>query len=49
MEHEDGRRIVTGTSGRYFTGLRTGTTAEVDDMLAVERAVGAVRGSCSHP
>ncbi|GHI03913.1 hypothetical protein Scel_22340 [Streptomyces cellostaticus] len=39
MEKQDGRRIVTGTSGRYFTGLRTGTTAEVDDALAVD-AVG---------
>ncbi|MEU3827625.1 M4 family metallopeptidase [Streptomyces sp. NPDC029080] len=43
MEEKDGRRTVTGTSGRYFTGLRTGTTAEVDDTLAVERAVDAVR------
>ncbi|MEU2062751.1 M4 family metallopeptidase [Streptomyces sp. NPDC013455] len=43
MEREGGRRIVTGTSGRYVTGLRTGTTAEVDDALAVERAVDAVR------
>ncbi|MFF8726935.1 M4 family metallopeptidase [Streptomyces sp. NPDC015171] len=43
MERRDGRRIVTGTSGKYFTGLRTGTTAEVDDALAVERAVDAVR------
>jgi Zn-dependent metalloprotease len=43
MEKRDGERVVTGTSGRYFTGLRTGTTAEVDDALAVERAVDAVR------
>ncbi|MEU1407305.1 hypothetical protein ABZ471_34020 [Streptomyces sp. NPDC005728] len=43
MDKKDGRRIVTGTSGKYFTGLRTGTTAEVDDALAVERAVDAVR------
>lgn len=40
---DDGRRVVTGTSGKYFTGLRTGTAAEVDDALAVERAVDAVR------
>ncbi|GAB2907131.1 hypothetical protein GCM10027075_03470 [Streptomyces heilongjiangensis] len=40
---DDGRRVVTGTSGKYFTGLRTDTAAEVDDMLAVERAVDAVR------
>ncbi|MBL1086909.1 M4 family metallopeptidase [Streptomyces actinomycinicus] len=43
MERKDGRRTVTGTSGHYFTGLRTAVTAEVDDALAVERAVGAVR------
>ncbi|MEU5079571.1 MULTISPECIES: M4 family metallopeptidase [Streptomyces] len=43
MERHDGRRTVTGTSGRYFTGLRTGTTAGIDDTLAVERAVDAVR------
>ncbi|MEV4339487.1 M4 family metallopeptidase [Streptomyces sp. NPDC049590] len=42
MERRDGRRIVTGTSGRYFTGLRTATTAGIDDALAVERAVDAV-------
>ncbi|MFI6206254.1 M4 family metallopeptidase [Streptomyces sp. NPDC051041] len=38
----DGGRVVTGTSGKYFTGLRTDTAAEVDDALAVERAVDAV-------
>ncbi|MFF7368634.1 M4 family metallopeptidase [Streptomyces tricolor] len=43
MERAGGQRIVTGTSGRYFTGLRTGTSAEIDDALAVERAVDAVR------
>ncbi|MFJ5264701.1 M4 family metallopeptidase [Streptomyces sp. NPDC088387] len=43
MEHgDDGERVVTGTSGRYFTELSTGTTAEIDDTLAVERAVDAV-------
>lgn len=42
-KRDDGTRIVTGTSGKYFTGLRTDTTAEVDDALAVERAVDAVR------
>ncbi|MDH6622715.1 Zn-dependent metalloprotease [Streptomyces sp. LBL] len=42
MEKQNGDRVVTGTSGKYFTGLRTGTTAEVDDALAVERAVDAV-------
>ncbi|MET9293700.1 M4 family metallopeptidase [Streptomyces sp. NPDC003077] len=39
MEREGGKRIVTGTSGRYFTGLRTGVTSEVDEALAIERAV----------
>ncbi|MFG2603535.1 M4 family metallopeptidase [Streptomyces sp. NPDC048514] len=43
MENKGGERIVTGTSGRYFTGLRTATTTEVDDALAVERAVDAVQ------
>ncbi|MFI5470307.1 M4 family metallopeptidase [Streptomyces cacaoi] len=44
MERQgDGGRVVTGTSGKYFTGLRADTTAaEVDDALAVERAVDAV-------
>ncbi|MCQ0022307.1 M4 family metallopeptidase [Streptomyces somaliensis DSM 40738] len=42
MEHEGGERIVTGTSGRYFTGLSTSTTAEVGEELAVERAVDGV-------
>ncbi|MDX2911126.1 M4 family metallopeptidase [Streptomyces griseiscabiei] len=43
MEKRDGERVVTGTSGRYFTGLRADTTAAgVDDALAVERAVDAV-------
>ncbi|MFH9657142.1 M4 family metallopeptidase [Streptomyces sp. NPDC017248] len=43
MEQRDGRRIVTGTSGRYFGGLRTGTAAGIGDTLAVERAVDSVR------
>ncbi|MEE1832965.1 M4 family metallopeptidase [Streptomyces sp. SP17KL33] len=43
MEQRDGERVVTGTSGKYFTGLRADTTASgVDDALAVERAVDAV-------
>ncbi|GGX92380.1 hypothetical protein GCM10010358_52860 [Streptomyces minutiscleroticus] len=42
MERKAGERIVTGTSGRYFTGLSTTTTAEVDEELAVERAVDGV-------
>lgn len=42
MENKGGERIVTGTSGKYFTGLTTGTTAEVGEELAVERAVDRV-------
>ncbi|MGW8331051.1 M4 family metallopeptidase [Streptomyces sp. NPDC055897] len=42
MEKKDGQRVVTGTSGQYFTGLRTGTTPGISDELAVERAVDAV-------
>lgn len=42
MEKKDGERVVTGTSGKYFTELRTGTTPEVGEELAVERAVDAV-------
>ncbi|WP_171168763.1 M4 family metallopeptidase [Streptomyces sp. I05A-00742] len=41
MEHKNGKRVVTGTSGKYFTGLKTGTAPEVDAELAVERAVDA--------
>ncbi|MGW6731084.1 M4 family metallopeptidase [Streptomyces sp. NPDC055013] len=43
MQRQDGERVVTGTSGKYFTELSTGTTAEVGEALAVERAVEAVR------
>ncbi|WP_259333914.1 M4 family metallopeptidase [Streptomyces umbrinus] len=42
MEKKDGERVVTGTSGKYFTKLRTATTPEVGEELAVERAVDAV-------
>ncbi|WP_414496438.1 M4 family metallopeptidase [Streptomyces sp. CRN 30] len=42
MEKDDGERVVTGTSGKYFTGLTTGTTAGIDEELAVERAVDRV-------
>ncbi|MBH1933656.1 M4 family metallopeptidase [Streptomyces sp. AV19] len=41
MEHKNGKRVVTGTSGKYFTGLTTGTAPEVDEELAVDRAVEA--------
>ncbi|MFD7494887.1 M4 family metallopeptidase [Streptomyces sp. NPDC059832] len=39
MEKKAGKRVVTGTSGKYFTGLTTGTEAKVDAELAVRRAV----------
>ncbi|MEU9052002.1 M4 family metallopeptidase [Streptomyces sp. NPDC048384] len=42
MQRQDGERVVTGTSGKYFTELSTGTTPEVGEALAVERAVRAV-------
>ncbi|MFE6404851.1 M4 family metallopeptidase [Streptomyces alboflavus] len=41
MEKKDGERVVTGTSGKYFTGLKVGTKAEVAERTAVERAVAA--------
>ncbi|MEU0397987.1 M4 family metallopeptidase [Streptomyces sp. NPDC006208] len=41
MEKKDGRRVVTGTSGHYFTGLTTTATPSVDEDLAVRRAVAA--------
>ncbi|MCH0565913.1 M4 family metallopeptidase [Streptomyces sp. MUM 2J] len=43
MEKRGGDRVVTGTSGKYFTALDTGTAAGVGEDLAVERAVDAVR------
>ncbi|MEV0280306.1 M4 family metallopeptidase [Streptomyces sp. NPDC050610] len=44
MERKGGERSVTGTSGRYFTGLTAGTTPAVDEATAVERAVDAATG-----
>ncbi|CAM5405442.1 M4 family metallopeptidase [Streptomyces abikoensis] len=41
MEHKNGKRVVTGTSGKYFTGLKADTGAEVGEKLAVDRAVAA--------
>ncbi|NUK03797.1 M4 family metallopeptidase [Streptomyces lunaelactis] len=41
MESKGGKRVVTGTSGKYFTGLRTGTRASVGKDVAVRRAVAA--------
>ncbi|GHC48169.1 M4 family metallopeptidase [Streptomyces cinnamoneus] len=41
MEKKDGKRVVTGTSGKYFTALKTDTKAEVGEERAVQRAVAA--------
>ncbi|MFI2074441.1 MULTISPECIES: M4 family metallopeptidase [Streptomyces] len=41
MEKKDGKRVVTGTSGKYFTALKADTKAEVGEELAVQRAVNA--------
>lgn len=41
MENKDGKRVVTGTSGHYATGLTTGTTPKVSKAVAVGRAVTA--------
>ncbi|MER5895362.1 M4 family metallopeptidase [Streptomyces sp. NPDC001876] len=43
MEKKDGKRTVTGTSGKYFTELKLDTVeAKVSEETAVARAVGAV-------
>ncbi|MFJ6016137.1 M4 family metallopeptidase [Streptomyces sp. NPDC092952] len=39
MEKKAGKRVVTGTSGKYFTGLTASTEAGIDAPLAVRRAV----------
>ncbi|MFI1395022.1 M4 family metallopeptidase [Streptomyces sp. NPDC020681] len=41
MESKGGKRVVTGTSGKYFTGLKTGTKASVSKETAVRRAIAA--------
>ncbi|MGW7366757.1 M4 family metallopeptidase [Streptomyces sp. NPDC054841] len=41
MESTGGKRVVTGTSGKYFTGLTTGTEPSVAKDVAVRRAVAA--------
>ncbi|MBB5120194.1 M4 family metallopeptidase [Streptomyces eurocidicus] len=42
MESKGGERVVTGTSGKYFTGLKVATEPEVAAETAVELAVDAV-------
>ncbi|MCC3768740.1 M4 family metallopeptidase [Streptomyces sp. UNOC14_S4] len=41
MEKKGGKRVVTGTSGKYFTALTADTTPGIDEALAIERAVDA--------
>ncbi|WP_309235606.1 M4 family metallopeptidase [Streptomyces sp. TRM64462] len=41
METGSGKRAVTGTSGKYFTGLTAGTKPAVAEETAVRRAVSA--------
>ncbi|WP_189747009.1 M4 family metallopeptidase [Streptomyces nojiriensis] len=41
MQKQDGKRVVTGTSGHYFTALSTDVTPQVGEDVAVRRAVAA--------
>lgn len=43
MEKKNAQRVVTGTSGRYFTELTVGVEPKISSELAVERAVQAVQ------
>ena len=43
MKKKDAERIVTGTSGQYFTDLTVGVEPKISTELAVERAVHAVQ------
>ncbi|QGV78599.1 M4 family metallopeptidase [Streptomyces ficellus] len=43
METKGGKRVVTGTSGKYFTDLATGVTPTVAEEVAVRRAVSATQ------
>ncbi|MEU1377293.1 M4 family metallopeptidase [Streptomyces triculaminicus] len=47
MEKKDGKRVVTGTSGKYFTALKADTKADVSEETAVERAVDATLAQLS--
>ncbi|MFE3516432.1 M4 family metallopeptidase [Streptomyces sp. NPDC059166] len=43
MDKKDGKRTVTGTSGKYFTQLKLDTVEpRITEKKAIERAVGAV-------
>ncbi|MFI8828943.1 M4 family metallopeptidase [Streptomyces sp. NPDC053431] len=41
MQTQHGKRVVTGTSGHYFTDLSTDVTPRVSEDVAVRRAVAA--------
>ena len=43
MKKNDTERIVTGTSGQYFTGLTVGVEPKISSELAVARAIEAVQ------
>ncbi len=43
MQNEDGERLVTGTSGKYFTDLDVDAAASVPAATASERALSSVR------
>ncbi|MDT0452693.1 M4 family metallopeptidase [Streptomyces hesseae] len=49
MERKGDERVVTGTSGKYFTGLKVATEPEVDAQAAVELAVRAVEERLAPP
>ncbi|ATL31995.1 Zinc metalloproteinase precursor / aureolysin [Streptomyces formicae] len=47
LAEKGGDRVVTGTSGKYFTGLTVGAGAEVSERTAVERATAAALSGLS--
>ncbi|QEU90384.1 M4 family metallopeptidase [Streptomyces kanamyceticus] len=47
LAEKDGDRVVTGTSGKYFTGLTVGAKADVSEGTAVERATAAALSGLS--
>ncbi|MFC5720170.1 M4 family metallopeptidase [Streptomyces gamaensis] len=49
MENSGSKRVVTGTSGKYFTGLKAATEPQVETDLAIERAVDAVTAGLPAP
>ncbi len=47
LTEKDGERVVTGTSGKYFTGLTVGADAKVSEETAVERATASALAGLS--